>query len=228
MDIERRLWNQKQKELRRVLTGADDHSAAIELFLSQHAAVHSTQVSRSEVWSFADEIWQDLTEEEIRTIPRKGDHSIAWVIWHMARIEDVTMNILVAGSPQILHRDNWFEQMKTTFQDTGNAMDQQDVTKLSGTIDIEMLRAYRLEVGRRTREIAAQLQPEDLKQKVEPARLERVMDEGAVVEEARGLRDYWGKRKIAGLLLMPPTRHNFIHLNEGWRVKQKLKMEGKQ
>ena len=46
-------------------------------------------------------------------------------------------------------------------------------------------------------------------------------DEGAVVEGARGLLDYWGGLTIAGLLLMPPTRHNFVHLNEAWMLKGK-------
>jgi len=28
--------------------------------------------------------------------------------------------------------------------------------------------------------------------------------------------------KVGELLLMPPTRHNFIHLNEGLRIRQKV------
>ena len=47
------------------------------------------------------------------------------------------------------------------------------------------------------------------------------MTEGAVVEEARDLIDYWGKRTIAGLLLMPATRHNLVHLNEALRLKRR-------
>jgi hypothetical protein len=38
-----------------------------------------------------------------------------------------------------------------------------------------------------------------------------------------GIVDYWGSRTIAGLLLMPPTRHNFTHLNEARMLKQKLR-----
>jgi len=131
------------------------------------------------------------------------------------------MNLLVAGSPQILHRDNWLEQMKITVRDTGNALDEKGVADLSNAIDIEALRAYRLAVGRRTREIVRQLQPEELKQKVEPSRLQQVRDEGAVVEAASGIVDYWGKRNIAGLLLMPATRHNLVHLNEALQLKRR-------
>jgi hypothetical protein len=222
MDPNRKPWNQQQQALQRALARPDDHQKAIELFLSQHARVHSAKLARSKLWSFEDEVWQDTTEEVIRGIPRGCDHSIAWCIWHIARIEDVTMNLLVAGSPQLLHRDGWLKRMGITARDTGNAMDKASVARLSAAIDIEALRAYRLAVGRRTCEIVKRLEPEELKQKVDPARLQQVMVEGAIVEEARGIADYWGKRTIAGLLLMPPTRHNFVHLNEALRIKHKL------
>jgi hypothetical protein len=74
-------------------------------------------------------------------------------------------------------------------------------------------------VGRGTRQLVRQLEPDELAQKVDPARLQRLLDEGAVVEQARWLIDYWSRRTIAGLLLMPPTRHNMVHLNESLRLK---------
>ena len=146
---------------------------------------------------------------------------IANCVSNSKRSEDVAMNRLVAGSPQILHKDKWLERIRATVSDTGNAMDENDVADLSAQIDIKGLRAYRLAVGRRTREIVKQLQPEQLKQKVEPVRLQQLLDEGAVVEEARGIVDYWSRRNIAGLLLMPATRHNLIHLNEAYRLKHR-------
>jgi hypothetical protein len=176
MDPNRKLWNRQQQALQRALSRPDEHQKAIELLLSQHAMVHSAKMARSKLWSFEDEVWQDTTEEIVRCIPRGCDHSIAWCIWHLARVEDVTMNLLVAGSPQLLHRDDWLKR----------------------------------------------LEPEELKQKVDPARLQRVMAEGAIVEAASGIADYWGKRTVAELLLMPPTRHNFVHLNEALCIKHKL------
>jgi hypothetical protein len=49
-----------------------------------------------------------------------------------------------------------------------------------------------------------------------------VIIEGAVVEAAQSITNYWSKRNVAGLLLMPATRHNLIHLNEALQVKRKL------
>jgi hypothetical protein len=221
MDPQRKFWNEQQQILREGLTHPEDHPEAIDLFLSQHAMVHSAGMAQSSLWSFDDEIWQDLTEQAVRHIPRDCEHSIAWLLWHIARIEDITMNLLVAGSPQILHQDHCLERLQVSFCDSGNAMDRAGIASLSAAINIEVLRAYRMAVGRRTREVVKGLQPQELKQKVSPNRLQRVKDEGAVVAAAGAIIDYWAGLNIAGLLLMPPTRHNFVHLNEALRIKKK-------
>ncbi len=101
-------------------------------------------------------------------------------------------------------------------------MSMEALIALSETIEIEALRAYRLAVGRRTRTIIQGLQPNDFNQKVDATRIQRIWDDGAVVAAASEIVDYWSKRTIAGLLLMPATRHNFLHLNEALRIKQKL------
>lgn len=214
-------WNKRQTELRQTLLRVDKHREAIQLFSHQHAMLHSWRMAQTEPWSYEDEVLDGMTEGQIRRIPQNDEHSVVWLIWHIARIEDVAMNMLVAGQAQILRQDNWLERINITACDTGNLMAKERVVDLSARIDIGALRDYRMDVGRRTREIVKDLQPQDLKQKVDPSRLERVLDEGAVVREASGLIAYWGRRNIAGLLLMPATRHNFIHLNEAARIKRR-------
>lgn len=220
MNANRKSWNQQQQALRQALD-FNDHPRAVELFLGQHAAVHSAGMAGAGTWSFADEVLEGMDEAEMRRIPVNSEHSLAWALWHIARIEDITMNLLVAGEAQLLHRDGWLERMKVMIQDSGNEMDREGVARLSAAVDLPALQAYRLAVGRRTRQIVSRLQPGDLKRKVEPSRLQRVRAEGAVVEAAGAILDYWGGRTIAGLLLMPPTRHNFLHLNEALRLKGK-------
>jgi hypothetical protein len=225
MSSYRKLWNKRQRELRPLLEGGEQFEIAIQLCLSQHAALHAAELAAEsavdEPYSYADAILNDMDEEAIRRIPHNEEHSVAWLLWHMTRIEDVAMNILVAGGPQIMNQDDWLGRMGIDVVNTGNLMDEADVVELSAAVDIEALRAYRLAVGQGTRAIIQNLQSERLKEKTDPACLERVMAEGAVVEEARDLVDYWSKRTIAGLLLMPATRHNFVHLNEGERLKRK-------
>jgi hypothetical protein len=222
MDQNRKIWNDQQKRLRQAFNNPVNHRQALELFLSQHAMVHGVEMSDAGLWSFADEVWHGLTEKDIRQIPSDGEHSIAWIFWHMTRIEDVTMNMLISGTPQLLDQDDWLIRLGLTYRVTGNAMDDTQIAALSEEINITALNAYRITVGRKTREIVNHIQPNEFNKMVDASRLKKVLEEGAVVEGARGLLDYWGSLAIAGLLLMPPTRHNFIHLNEATRVKQML------
>ena len=222
MDARRKTWNQQQQALRQSLASLDNPPKAIELFLSQHAMLHTAGVSQMGLRSFEDEILDGLTSQQMRIIPRNLDHSIAWALWHMTRIEDATMNLLVAGSPQVLLQEDWLEPMEISVRDTGNAMDPDGVAELSAAINCQALRSYRLAVGIRTRAIVKQLQPHELIKRVDPVRLGQMTEEGAVRAEASRLLEYWGRLTITGLLLMPPTRHAFVHWNEALRIKQKL------
>lgn len=221
MNANRKLWNQGQQKLRRALTSVDRHKA-IDLFLNQHARVHSSKMSKSNVWSFEDEVLNDMTEENIRQMPPTGEHSIAWIILHIARIEDITMNMLVAREPQLFLRDNWVDKLEVAIIHSANKMDTTGVAALSTRVDIDALRTYRQAVGRRTREIVRKLRPEVFRQIVATSRLQNVMDEGGLLPEAIEILNYSSKRTIAGLLFMPPTRHNFLHLNEALQIKQTL------
>ena len=222
MDVHRKSWNQQQHALRQSLASLDNPPKAIELFLSQHAMLHTIGMSQMGLWSFEDEILDGLTSQQMRIIPRNLDHSIAWALWHMTRIEDATMNLLVAGSPQVLLQEDWLERMEISVRDTGNAMDPDGVAELSAAINCQALRSYRLAVGIRTRAIVKQLQPHELIKRVDPARLGQMTAEGAVRAEASELLEYWSRLTITGLLLMPPTRHAFVHWNEALQIKQKL------
>lgn len=222
MDPDRKLWNEQHKRLRDALSKPGGHAAAIDLFLRQHAMVHDAAVSNSGLPSFADEVWLGADEATIRCVPPKFEHSIAWLIWHIARIEDMTMNVLMAGKPQIFHQDDWLTKLNITIRHTGNVvMDTADVIAISEVVDITALKTYRNEVGRATREAASALQPDEVQQQVDSARLQKLLDDGSVAREAMGLIEYWGSLTIAGLLLMPPTRHCLVHLNEALKLKGK-------
>jgi hypothetical protein len=180
-------------------------------------------MAKTEPWSLEDDVLDDMTEEQIRALPDNVEHTVAWCLWHIARCEDITMNLLVAGSEQVLRRDNWSSRLKISIVHSGNAMSHAEVTAFSQQIDTQALREYRMAVGRRTREIIQGLDEHAIRQKVDPARIQQVRDEDAVLEAASGVIEYWGKRDVAGLMLMPATRHCLTHLNEALQLKRKLR-----
>ena len=222
MDPQRAAWNRQQHQLHEALASPEKHPEWLQLFLDQHAQVHSSSISTSGTWSFEDEVLADVYEAGLRSIPPKMDHSIAWIVWHLARCEDVTINMLVAGTDQVFAQQDWKAKLNVPFVHTGNELDVQEIMRFSQAVDLAYLLEYRIAVGRSTRRVVSQLTSLELGQKVATDRIKQVRQSGIVTPEADGIVNYWSKRTIAGLLLMPPTRHCFLHLNEAMRVKKSL------
>jgi hypothetical protein len=221
IDSERNKLNKQVTKLRRVMSDPARFDEARQLFRQVHAQLHSASISDGSLWSFADAVLDDLDEATFRRIPKNQEHSIAWCLWHIARIEDMTMNILVADEQQIYRRDGWEKRLGAPCHDTGNAMDVEAVVELSQALNLADLRAYRQAVGQNTRQIVAALSAGNLREEVVPSRLQRVWDEGGLVKAAQGVADYWGGRDTAGLLLMPASRHCLTHLNEALKLKHR-------
>jgi hypothetical protein len=106
--------------------------------------------------------------------------------------------------------------------DTGNEWSSAELAAFNSQVDLEALPAYRQEVGRSTCRIASCLIPVDLRRKVEPANLTRIREEGGVRNDTLYLTDYWGKRTVAELLLMPASRYLLLHLNEALEIKKEM------
>ena len=218
----RRQWSTDQKKLRGMLTSGDQVDESKELFYSQHGVLHSKAVSESDSWSFADQVFLGISQDQLRIIPENHQHSLIWILWHISRIEDVTMNILVADDIQVYLQDGWIQELNSPIHHTGNNIEDLVVMRLSQQVNIDQLITYRNQVGKQTRKIVSALTGGDLAQKVSRSRLNRILTEGAVLENTNELIEYWSKKKIFQLLLMPPTRHLLVHLNEAHSLRKSL------
>lgn len=223
MDL--KSWNDDIKELRKIILKPDKIQESKSLALSLHSMVHLSIMSGVDKKTFEDELWEGLDENTFRTSQNQKGRTIAYGIWHCTRIEDITMNLLVAGDKQIFNREKWQEKINSNITDTGNAMSEDDIMEFSKNINMEELKNYRIEVGRRTRDIVENLSTEDMKRNFDKHRLQRILDERAVldVKASNWLIDFWGRKNVAGIILMPMTRHQVIHINESLSAKKKSK-----
>ena len=221
-------WNPLQARLKEIIMKKDDFKEAKELLIRMHSLVHTAEVYHNTVPTFMDEVWDGLEGDSFRAMPTVKDDTAAWDIWHITRIEDLTTNLLIRDQDQILTED-WLQHMEVTVRDTGNAMTDDEIISLSNSIRREGLYQYRKAVGKRTKEIIEGLSQEDMKRKVSRQGLERIRIEGGVTEHADSiwLLEFWGRKNIAGILQMPVTRHQIVHLNDCRRLKSVIEKRAK-
>lgn len=78
-------------------------------------------------------------------------------------------------------------------------------------------------MARRTQAIVKNLSPEDLKRKMKLEIVAGILDEGGVInhKDSIWLFDFWVKKNISEILLMPITCHQIVHLNDSMNLKKK-------
>lgn len=214
--------SEKHSALGRIIRKKDCLDEAKRLFTEVHAAVNMPQVYGT-AENELSLLLSQLPPGGHAVMPTAKDVTIAWALWHLARIEDVTMNMLVARGEQLFD-DEWQRRICSPVVDTGNAMTDDEMMELSRSIDMGELICYRNSVAQRTRDIVTALSHEDMRRRAAAEDIARIAECGAVTaqEESAWLLEYWGGKDVAGLLLMPPTRHALMHLNECARIKQQL------
>jgi hypothetical protein len=190
---------------------------ARDLFLDQHAAMHSAAVGGNKM-SAAERTFAGLTDEQMRVRPRDDLNSLAWLMWHIARAEDILINTVLAGRPQVCD-EPWMKRLGITRRDFGIGMTSPEVTDLTRQIDIGALREYRDAVGRRTREVVGGFKPQDWEGSVTVEAVERAAREGAFGVRTDQIRQAFPGRPRAAMLSGIALFHSAGHMGEAATVR---------
>ena len=110
---------------------------ALEFFLLRYESLHGRN---------NEELLGGLTDDQIRRSPLPSVNSIAWLLWHMTRCEDVGISRLVADRPQVLLDGDWPARVNVSLTDIGTGMVDDEVADFGARVDLEGLRAYRAAV----------------------------------------------------------------------------------
>ena len=153
---------------------------AIAFFLSRYNDLHGGLV---------DGLFSKLSEAQLRGRPHPGVNTVAWLLWHSARIEDVGVNRFLSDRPQALD-EGWLGRLKVPRRDVGTGMSDAEVDELSLRIDLEALVP-----GERVRSV--------------------VLAEDVVAPGAEWLTEFWaGGRSRAWVLAQMALLHPYGHYYE--------------
>jgi len=188
-----------------------------EMFLDQHAAVHSVAVGGNKM-SAAERAFTGLTEAQMRVRPREDLNSLAWLMWHIARAEDIIVNTVLSGRAQVFD-DTWMKRLGIGRRDFGIGMTSPEVTDLTRQIDLGALREYRDAVGLRTRDVVKSFKAEDWEGQVAAEAVERAAADGAFGVRREMLAKAFPSRPRAAVLSGIALFHSAGHMGEAATVR---------
>jgi hypothetical protein len=214
-------WYKKFVDVKNNLTKENLFCEKKKLLMEVHGWLHSKEVTKNSVNTYYDILWENLDESTCKVISKK-ETSILWNIWHITRIEDMVSNILIANKKEVFNEEIQHE-LNVKIKDTGNAMDHDEIDDFNNKINIKALAKYRKSVGKSTHKILSGLKYTDLKIKVKKEQIEKIRENGGVIDKDKAiwLLYFWGNKNIMGLITMPLTKHQIVHINDCFNIKNK-------
>jgi len=190
---------------------------ARDLFLDQHAVMHSAAVGGNKM-SSAERTFAGLTDAQMRVRPREDLNSVAWLMWHIARAEDIMVNAVLAGQSQVFD-EAWMKRLGISRRDFGIGMSSAEVTELTAQIEPGALREYRDAVGTRTREVVGAFKPADWDGTVSAETVQRAAADGAFGARTEALSKAFPGRPRTLVLSGIALFHSAGHMGEATTVR---------
>lgn len=104
------------------------------------------------------------TYEQLHFVPPNGSHSIAWCLWHTARVEDLIINARSRRAPQVWNKQ-LADRCGLPFEGMGTGMSDEDATRLT-IKDMDTFREYQQAVWTQTDDYLSSLTPEELEREM--------------------------------------------------------------
>lgn len=212
-------WSQLNKTMQLQLKKKETFDSGIETLL----------ILRKSLMDQISEFRNTLTAEQFSAIPfinANGYHNktVAYSLYHIFRIEDITANTLISGSPQIFFSGNYQARMNSPIITTGNELIKQEIADFSSKLDIDELYNYISDVDESTAKLLKRLTFSDMKTAMTEQDKDNVRSLKVVSEDENAvwLIDYWCSKNIQGLLQMPFSRHRIMHTEAALRIANKL------
>lgn len=172
------------------------------------------------IWSFENMVGS-LTADQLVERPGGVGNSIGWLIWHMARTEDVMVNTGIRGIDQVLISQGWADKLGISDQRIGTGFGDDEIEEFGMSVNASELEGYWRAVNAETSQWLMTATPEDLDIKPDlEAHLQTVPP--IMGESSQGAFTFWAGRSAGFLLSGSVISHGYIHLGEMQAIRGRL------
>lgn len=158
--------------------------------------------------------------------PIAGGNSIAWILWHATRCEDLVVNAIIRREPQVLVAGEWRGRTGLGDARIGTGNSDAEVAGFGDTIDVGALLDYRTAVRKQTSRFLRELDPELLDQKP-PLDVILASVDPLWPETAAWIREMWAPWPVSIFLNFTALGHTYIHIGEMHAIRTALGIAGR-
>lgn len=174
---------------------------------------------------FYNHLRRNWPDTQLRESVQPTMNSLAWVMWHVARVEDAGVMRFVARQPQVFHTGGWQEKLNIDVAHFGYGMSNAAMRELSESIDLDALDAYRDAVIQQTYDVVDALTEAQMDEILSDKEVEEVMVFEGVGAESVGTNvPYVGWTRLEALFHFSVT-HYYWHGGEVRTIESLLRQE---
>jgi uncharacterized damage-inducible protein DinB len=151
-----------------------------------------------------------LTPEQMNFVPAGESHSITWVMWHGARVEDLIMQQVIQGNPAIWERDGWAARLGLPAQGFGTGQTTEQAKEIR-IRDLGDFSGYADAVATATQDHLGGLSDADLERELKVGQRTESVGQCITLHLVTHLNGHRGEiNLLRGMLGLPP-----VLLNQG-------------
>lgn len=146
--------------------------------------------------------------EQLHYVPDGESHSVAWVLWHAARVEDLLVQGAWQGKPEIWRSDNWAERSGLPERGFGTGQSTEEASSVAIT-DLDAFWEYQDAVNAATHAFLDSLTDDDLSREVQLGENTETLGESITLHLCTHLNGHRGEiNLIRGMHGLDPVRPN--------------------
>ena len=103
----------------------------------------------NEAFDKLNRVLDGLSDDELHWQPTLHANSIDWMVWHMARVEDNLVNVVLQNQDPIWERDGWSDRLGIPYTGAGAGMSMNEIREM-GCIDVPKVMEYYVSIRKET------------------------------------------------------------------------------
>jgi hypothetical protein len=156
--------------------------------------------------------------------PGPDSGSVAWVLWHVTRHQDVALNAVVRGADDVLSGDRWRAELGVAAFAPGTGLSEGDDVDAAAALSLDAIDAYAEAVWATTAAWLGTVTADELERV--PDSTAALLRLGVDAQEYAWLYRMWDAKPVSFHVSWTTIGHGFNHLGELTQIRNRLGFGG--